>query len=50
MIQDGVSPLYMASQEGHDDIVQLLIERGAGIDLPAKVQYRQCMALEWAKA
>ena len=37
MIQDGGSPLYVASQEGHDDVVQLLLDSGASVDLPAKV-------------
>ena len=37
MIQEGLSPLYMASQQGHDDVVQLLLDGGARIDLPAKV-------------
>ena len=37
MIQDGVSPLYMACWKGHDDVVQLLLDGGARIDLPAKV-------------
>ena len=37
MIQQGASPLYLACQEGHDDVVQLLLNGGARIDLPAKV-------------
>ena len=37
MIQEGVSPLYIASEEGHDDVVQLLLDGGARIDLPTKV-------------
>ena len=37
MIQQSVSPLYVASQNGHDDVVQLLLDGGARIDLPAKV-------------
>ena len=40
MIQQGASPLYLACQEGHDDVVQLLLNGGARIDLPAKVLYR----------
>ena len=38
MMQAGSgSPLYMASQFGHDDVVQLLLDGGARIDLPCKV-------------
>ena len=32
VLQDGLSPLYMASQEGHLDEVKTLIEAGANID------------------
>ena len=37
MIQDGFSALHTASGNGHDDIVQLLLDGGARIDLPSKV-------------
>ena len=37
MIQYGASPLYLASRKGHDDIVQILLDSGASVDLPAKV-------------
>ena len=30
-MQDGVTPLYMACQEGHVDIVEILIQAGADI-------------------
>ena len=40
MIQTGATALYMASQNGHDDVVQLLLASGASVDLPTKVQYR----------
>ena len=39
MIQERASPLHIASQEGHDDVVQLLLNGGARIDLIAKVYY-----------
>ena len=34
--QDGVTPLIMASQNGHEEVVRLLLQSGAQ-DLPAKV-------------
>ena len=37
MIQEGGTALYMASQNGHDDIVQLLLASGASVDLPTMV-------------
>ena len=30
-LQDGVSPLYIASGEGHTDVVDILIKAGADI-------------------
>jgi ankyrin repeat protein len=29
--KDGASPLYMASQEGHSDVVDILLEAGADV-------------------
>ena len=36
-LQDGASPLYAASQEGHSDVCRLLIEQGANINSQMKV-------------
>ena len=36
--QAGFTPLHYASQNGHTDIVELLIDHGAHIDVPTKVQ------------
>ena len=36
-IQDGISPLYVASQEGHTDVVDLLVRAGADIHQATKV-------------
>ena len=36
-IQIGFTPLHYASWNGHTDIVKLLIDHGAHIDVPTKV-------------
>ena len=36
-LQDGATPLILASQEGHKDIVEVLLNHGAEVDLPNKV-------------
>ena len=36
-IQDGYSPLHNACQEGHDGIVEKLLQAGATVDLQTKV-------------
>ena len=35
--QDGETPLYIASQNGHSDVVNMLIKNGADINLTFKV-------------
>ena len=37
LTQDGATPLYIASHNGHYDVVNILIKRGADIHLPFKV-------------
>ena len=37
-IQDGLFPLYVASQEGHDRSVEILLQAGATADLQDKVE------------
>ena len=32
-MQDGVSPVYVASQNGHTEVVDLLVQAGANIHL-----------------
>ena len=36
-LQDGFSPLHIASQKGHVDVCTLLIERGANLNSQTKV-------------
>ena len=36
--KDGHCPLYIASQEGHDRIVEMLLQAGATVDLQSKVK------------
>ena len=36
--QDGYCPLYFASQQGHDRIVEMLLQAGATVDLQSKVE------------
>ena len=35
--QDGTTPLFMASQEGHWDVAEILIAAGAKVDLARAV-------------
>ena len=35
--QDGVTPLFMASQKGHSEVVNILIRDGADINLARNV-------------
>ena len=37
LIQDGCSPVYVASHNGHKDVVDLLVSAGADIHLATKV-------------
>jgi len=37
-LQDGCCPLYIASGKGHDKTVEILLQAGATVDLPDKVE------------
>lgn len=40
LTKQGVTPLHLASQEGHADMTALLISKGAQINVPTKVTGR----------
>ena len=37
--QTGVTPLYIASQKGHSDVVNILIRNGADVNMARHVRY-----------
>ena len=37
--QDGATPLFIASQNGHSQVAEILLSKGANVNLPKKVQY-----------
>ena len=37
-MQDGFTPLYLASQNGRTSVVSLLLDKGAAVDLLNKVK------------
>lgn len=37
--KQGVTPLHLASQEGHTDMVTLLLDKGANIHMSTKVWF-----------
>ncbi len=41
MLQDGCTPLYIASKTGHVEVVKALLDTGANTDTPYKVCLRQ---------
>ena len=36
--QDGATPLLIASQNGHSQVAELLLSKGADVNLPKQVQ------------
>jgi len=57
--QSGGTPLYVAAQNGHVAVVELLVSKGADMDAPTKVRegrgcwaFKRCLILAggWSKA
>ena len=44
--QNGTTPLYIASQNGHSPIAEILLGKGAIVNLPKKVQYDICVKVQ----
>ena len=38
-LQNGWTPFHAASQEGHDQVVELLLQAGSSVDQKAKVRW-----------
>ena len=36
--QNGATPLYIASEKGHSQVAEVLLTKGAIVNLPKKVQ------------
>ena len=36
-LQDGATPLFIAAQEGHSQVAELLLSKGADVNLPKQV-------------
>ena len=46
--EDNATPLLIAAQEGHSDIVDFLLRHGANADTCVTVDDSQCVALQYA--
>ena len=42
-IQSGQTPLYIACANGHDKVVQALLDHGVEVDIPDKVSDISCI-------
>ena len=39
LTQSGMTPLFIASQNGHSDVVNILIRNGADVNMAEEVRY-----------
>ena len=47
--QDGVTALHVACHEGHDQVVELLLQAGASVDQKAEVRWEISQAYIYCK-
>ena len=43
VVKDGKTPLYIACYNGHDKVVQVLLDHGVQVDVPDKVSDISCI-------
>ena len=41
-LQDGRSPLHIAIEKGHTDVVDILVKHGANVDTKTKIVIHTC--------
>ena len=46
LFQYGLTPLYIACCNGHDKVVQALLDHGAQVDVPDKVSDISCIHIK----
>ena len=49
LVQIGQTPLYTACSNGHDNIVQALLDHGVQVDIPDKVSDISCIHVKLCK-
>ena len=43
LTQDGGTPLFIASGQGHSDVVNILTRNGADVNMAKKVKHQTCL-------
>ena len=44
VIHDGFTPLYVASWSGHSQVAELLLSKGADVNIPIQVHVHVCLS------